>query len=168
MSKIYFISDLHIGDANIIKYENRPFNNVNQMNNMLVSNWNSIVEEEDIVFVVGDFISNLKSFEYISRLKGNIKLIVGNHDIQFLEEYKKYNNVEIIAYPIILDNFWIISHEPMYISEQMPYVNIFGHIHNNPMYKTVSTRSYCVCVERIGYKPILFDDIKEAVRKENK
>ena len=168
MSKTYFISDLHIGDANIIKYENRPFNNVYEMNNKLVSNWNSVVTDEDTVFIVGDFISDLNSFEYLSRFKGHIKLIVGNHDIPFLEEYKKYKNVEVIIYPIILENFWIISHEPMYISEQMPYANIFGHIHNNPMYKTVSSRSYCVCVERNGYIPIEFEYIKKMVMEENK
>ena len=168
MAKIYFIADLHLGDSAIIRYENRPFHNVDEMNNKLVSNWNSIVDKEDTVFVVGDFISNLKSFEYISRLNGNIKLIVGNHDVPFIEDYKNYSKVEVIGYPIILEGFWIISHEPVYISEQMPYANIFGHIHNNPMYKTVSSRSYCVCVERNGFKPVLFDDIKEAVRKENK
>ena len=47
-------------------------------------------------------------------------------------------------------------------------MNIFGHIHNNPMYLTVSSRSYCVSIERNGYKPICFDYIKERVRKENK
>ena len=56
----------------------------------------------------------------------------------------------------------------MYISEQMPYVNIFGHIHNNPMYKTVSNRSYCVCVERNRFKPVCFDYIKKCVMEENK
>ena len=72
--------------------------------------------------------------------------------------------VEVIEHPIIVDDFWIFSHEPMYVSEQMPYANVFGHVHNNPMYKTVSSRSYCVSVERIGFMPIDFEVVKQAVR----
>ena len=51
----------------------------------------------------------------------------------------------------------------MYVSEQTPYANVFGHVHNNPMYKTISSRSYCVSVERIGYRPIEFSEVKKAV-----
>ena len=92
---------------------------------------------------------------------------MGNHDIPFVKDLKN-NGIEIYEYPIVFNNFWILSHEPMYVSENSPYANIFGHIHNNPMYLTVSSRSYCVSIERNGYKPICFDYIKERVRKENK
>lgn len=167
MSKTFFIADTHFGDADIIRYENRPFSSVKEMDEVMILNWNSVVSNNDTVFVVGDFISNLSSFNILFKLNGKIKLIVGNHDIPFLKEYEEYKNVEVINYSILLDNFWLISHEPMYVTAQSPYANIFGHIHNNPMYKTVSIRSYCVCVERNRYMPVLFDDIKELIRKEN-
>jgi calcineurin-like phosphoesterase family protein len=168
MSKIFFIADTHFGDKNIIKYEGRPFKDVEEMNNVLIENWNNTVGSMDTIFVVGDFISDRCYLDIIHRLKGKIKIIAGNHDIPFVDDYRRYGNVEVFEYPIILDNFWMVSHEPLYITENSPYANIFGHIHNNPMYLTVSTRSYCVCVERNGYKPICFDYIKERVRKENK
>lgn len=168
MSKRFLIADTHLGDENIIKYESRPFKDVEEMNNVLIENWNNTVGSMDTIFVAGDFISDRRYLDIIHKLKGKIKIIVGNHDIPFVDDYRRYANVEVFEYPIILDNFWIISHEPMYITENSPYANIFGHIHNNPMYLTVSTRSYCVCVERNGYKPICFDYIKEMVRKENK
>ncbi len=168
MSKIYFIADTHFGDKNIIKYEGRPFKDVEEMNNVLIENWNNTVGSMDTIFVVGDFISDSRYLDIIHRLKGKIKLIVGNHDIPLIDDYRRYGNVEVFEYPIILDNFWMISHEPLYITENSPYANIFGHIHNNPMYLTVSTRSYCVCVERNNFKPICFDYIKKMVREENK
>lgn len=168
MSKIFFIADTHFGDKNIIKYEGRPFKDVEEMNNVLIENWNSVIGSMDTIFVVGDFISDRSYLDIIHKLKGKIKIIVGNHDISLIDDYRRYGNVEVFEYPIILDNFWMISHEPMYITENSPYANIFGHIHNNPMYKTVSTRSYCVCVERNNFKPICFDYIKKMVREENK
>lgn len=168
MSKIFFIADTHFGDENILRYENRPFDSVDSMNKTIIQNWNSVVSESDTVFVVGDFISDLKYLSIIDELKGRIKLIVGNHDIPFIDELSRYKGIEVIDYPIILDGFWMVSHEPMYITKNAPYANIFGHIHNNPMYLTVSIRSYCVCVERNNYTPVEFGYIKKCVREENK
>ena len=167
MEKIFMIADTHFGDENIIKFEGRPFKSVKEMNQTMIENWNSVVSDEDTVFVLGDFISDASCLPIIDNLKGHIKLILGNHDIPFVKDLKN-KGIEIYEYPIVLNNFWILSHEPMYVSENSPYANIFGHIHNNPMYLTVSSRSYCVSIERNGYKPICFDYIKERVRKENK
>lgn len=167
MEKIFMIADTHFGDENIIKFEGRPFKSVEDMNKTMIENWNSVVSDEDTVFVLGDFISDASCLPIIDNLKGNIKLILGNHDIPFVKDLKN-KGIEIYEYPIVFNNFWILSHEPMYVSENSPYANIFGHIHNNPMYLTVSSRSYCVSIERNGYKPICFDYIKERVRKENK
>ena len=39
----YYISDLHIGHENILRFDNRPFADVNEMNNKLIENWNARV-----------------------------------------------------------------------------------------------------------------------------
>lgn len=170
-----FIGDLHFYDENIIKYENRPFKSVEEMNNTMIHNWNRVATDNDRVFVVGDFISmdyctGPEATDIINKLNGHIVLIVGNHDKNYLDFYREFfmDKIEIIEFPIIWDNFWMVSHEPMYITENSPYANIFAHIHNNPMYKTVSKRSCCVSAERLDYTPIEGIKIKEAVFAANK
>ena len=171
----YFIGDTHFYDKDIILFENRPFASTSQMNEYIIKQWNSVATNEDKVIVVGDFIDFKKCSEeqalddVINRLKGQILLIAGNHDISNINFYKKLSRekLEVVEYPIIYNNFWIVSHEPMYVSANMPYGNIFAHVHNNPIYNTVSKRSYCVSAERLNYTPILDTKIFKAVRREN-
>ncbi len=74
----WFISDTHFYHANIIKYCNRPFNNVEEMNQILIDNWNENIKKNDIVYFLGDF--SFKPNEVINRLNGNIIFLLGNHD----------------------------------------------------------------------------------------
>lgn len=165
MGKIFFIADTHFGDENIIRYENRPFSTVYEMDNALISNWNKTVSNRDEVFLLGDFsmYNREKSIEIGKKLNGKKTLILGNHDIQSEQFYLDCGVSSVIRYPIVYQNFWILSHEPMYINNTMPYANIFGHVHGNIMYKTVTSQSYCISVERIDYTPIDFDSIKTAM-----
>lgn len=85
MSKVYISSDLHLGHTNIIKYcpESRGhFETVDQMNEQIITNINSMVSDEDTLILVGDlcFTSPLKGCEYLKRINGKKILIWGNHD----------------------------------------------------------------------------------------
>lgn len=168
----YVIADLHFGDKNIIYFENRPFKDIVEMHETMIQRWNYQVTEDDHVFVLGDFFDNSMTdneiVKILKELRGRITLIRGNHDTDNVIRVLRENNVEVIDYPIIYDDFFILSHYPMYVSNQMPYANVFGHIHNNPMYKTVSTRSYCVSAERVNYTPITMSIVKELILLENK
>lgn len=78
---IYFTSDPHYGHANVIRYCARPFRDVQEMNEALINNWNSVVTQDDTVYVLGDFSLGFSEVErYSSRLLGKKFLIPGNHD----------------------------------------------------------------------------------------
>ena len=161
MAEIFFIADTHFSDERIFRYENRPFKDVEEMNAKMIENWNNKVNEDDILYLIGDVGDETK----ISQLNGRKYLIKGNHDIKDNEEYRKCGFIEVYDMPIILDDFWILSHKPLYVNENMPYANSFGHVHNSPMYRTFSKQHYCVTVERINYSPISFKDIKREIMK---
>lgn len=164
--KTFFIADTHFGDENIIRYENRPFKNVNEMETAIIEAWNNVVGSEDTIFVLGDFsaFSDVESNRsIIDRLCGRKYLIMGNHDRLTPEEWRQCGFEFVSRYPVIYEGFWMLSHEPLYVNSNMPYANIFGHIHASDMYKDFSEHSFCVSLERIGYAPVLFDTVKEKV-----
>lgn len=162
MSKIFFIGDTHFGHSQIIDYENRPFANVEDMDKELINRWNSVVMDEDTVFMIGDFsfYDKAKTTEICNCLKGQKILIIGNHDDKQAEYYIDCGFYKVYEYPIIFERFWMISHDPLYLNPNMPYANIYGHVHGNEMYVDYSKHSFCACVERINYTPIEWDEIK--------
>ena len=83
--------DHHFGHANVIKYCNRPYVNVTEMDNELISIWNSYVAPKDIVYYLGDFtLGNEElAFYYFACLNGII-FVLGNkwhHDKRWLQRY---------------------------------------------------------------------------------
>lgn len=77
----FFTSDPHFYHTNVIKYCDRPYLSVEEMNEALVNNWNSAVKSEDTVYCLGDFSMAARPVEtFTPRLNGNKFLIPGNHD----------------------------------------------------------------------------------------
>ena len=79
-----YISDLHFGHANILKFDNRPFRNTEEMETALIENWNSTVFAGDTTYILGDFCWG-KEPEWkriVPLLNGNKVLIRGNHDLK--------------------------------------------------------------------------------------
>jgi len=163
--KRWFIADTHFGDERIRRYENRPFPDVEQMEEALIQNWNARVAPEDQVYVLGDFGADGREAQVLSLLNGTKYLVKGNHDTRTNAYYRAAGFQEVYDLPVILDNFWILSHDVLYVNANMPYANLFGHVHNTPSVKDYSNQHYCVCVERIGYRPISFDEIKQRIQE---
>lgn len=84
--KKFYIADTHLSHTNIIGYCERPFAHVNAMNETLIRRWNATVDQNDIVYHLGDFAFGLSNEEPIRRvfdqLNGRKFLILGNHDIR--------------------------------------------------------------------------------------
>ena len=165
--KIFLIGDMHFMHKNIIKYCNRPFKDVEDMTEKLIKNWNSVIGNNDIVYVVGDFAlcGKQKIIEIGNQLNGRKRLILGNHDGASIATYREAGFEFIYNHSIVLDDFYIVSHIPMVgISTNAPFANIFAHVHDDPTYKDCSCRSFCVSAERINYTPIWFEDIKALIK----
>lgn len=164
MSKTLFIGDTHFYHENIISYENRPFSSVHDMNSTLIKNWNLKVGKNDRIIVVGDFCFHANKYaqEILEQLNGYKVLIMGNHDTISPKTFLSAGFDEVSRYPILFDKFFLISHEPLYINSNMPYANIFAHVHGNPAFADFSNQTFCVSVERkeLNYFPIEYDRIR--------
>lgn len=159
MAKTFFIADAHFDDFRFLAYENRPFEDVHAMNEALIARWNAAVSEEDSVWVLGDFGGEGRESEILARLNGTKYLVKGNHDARPNDYYRAAGFAEVYDLPVVFEGFWLLSHEPMYVNTNMPYANLFGHVHASPLYKDFSPHHFCVCAERIGYTPISLEEI---------
>ena len=165
MGKIFFIADTHFGDERIIRYENRPFSSADEMDACLIQKWNEKVTEDDTVYVLGDFGADGCERKILSSLNGKKYLVLGNHDALENGRYREFGFCEVYDHPIIIDGFWILSHDALYVNANMPYANLFGHVHNSPIIKDYSRQHYCVSVERTDYAPVSFDEIKTRIKE---
>lgn len=164
---LYFIADTHFSEENIMRYENRPFECIAEMDSTLIQRWNSRVCEGDEVYVLGDFGADGQEAAILRQLNGMKYLVKGNHDVRTNQYYRDAGFHEVYDCPVIIRDFWILSHEPLYVNTNMPYANLFGHVHSSPVFKTYSRQHYCVSVERVDYRPISFDEIVRTIQNEN-
>lgn len=166
---IWFTGDFHIGHANIIKYTNRPFKNVEEMNSTILENFYNAVKKDDIIFYLGDIAFG----EELCRTtlgkmteKVEIHFIIGNHDRKYLKtiETALYSgsindllDIEIDGQPITLCHYamrvWHKSHFDSWM--------LYGHSHGSlpPVGK-----QWDVGVDYNGFKPLSYEDLKRIMR----
>ena len=171
----YVISDHHFGHSRIIDLCNRPFHDVLMMNSYMILKWNEIVEENDIVYLLGDFFWNEKSaIEILPQLKGEIHLILGNHDKNWKRVYNRLqrspnnpnsnliveeNSIVEIKEPIRA----VLCHYPLMAWNGAAHgvKMFFGHTHNNNCLS--EGNRFNVSVENIGYCPINLEEFKKVM-----
>ena len=161
---VFFYADPHFGHKNVIRYCNRPFTSVSEMNTQLIKNFNKVVGHDDVVYILGDFsfLNTISTTEILKSLNGYKFLIKGNHDRKTNTAYRKMGFVEVYDKPIVLMNCFILSHEP--IDENVGnMINIYGHLHQNAINN--SSMKFCACVEKTDYKPISLDEIENICNK---
>ena len=166
----YYTGDLHFGHESCLRFDNRPFNDIDEMDRLLIEYWNSRITKNDQVYILGDFaFHNEKSYSwYLSQLKGQKHLIVGNHDRKLLKDN------DALQYFVSVDDYLeitdeqkrlILSHYP--IAEWNGFYrdsyHLYGHIHNN----TKGTYQYMKQFDRAlnvgcminGYRPVTFKEL---------
>ncbi|WP_373245558.1 hydrolase [Lacrimispora indolis] len=134
---IYYTSDLHFGHRNVLKFDNRPFKDVDEMDRILIENWNNCVLDNDTVYILGDFCykSDRAAKWYLQQLKGHKILIIGNHDwltLQDPEAMKYFEDSRPMMHVTDGDKQICLCHFP--IAEWNGFSHgswhIHGHIHN--------------------------------------
>ena len=186
----YIFSDPHFCHKNIINYCSRPFefstDGVNKMNETILNNIISTVPDGSSLICLGDWTmmyskANQKYIESVFLILKEHKYILysllGNHDINF-DKGNLYNLnptkyfldngfQECWSGPTIVNNFFILSHEPIQLEANSIYVNLHGHIHNTaicdltqyPIKPNAYNHFYNCCMDIHDFKPILFREI---------
>lgn len=152
MSNKYVCADLHLFHTRIINYCDRPFKDLVEMHNTIISNWNSVVTSNDITYVLGDitFGGLDETAAIINQLHGTKVLIKGNHDRHSNTWFINAGFSEVYKHSLIIDNY-LLTHKPTATESK---VNVHGHLHH--VISNLDTTKYrCVSLERINYSPVL-------------
>lgn len=172
MSDIWFTSDLHLGHANIIKYANRPFKNVEHMNSTLIGNWNSVVKPTDTIYILGDvfFCSADSAVSMMSSLNGHKILILGNHDNLIRKNPDVANSFDKILPDLFTfkenGQRTVMCHYPLLSWENSSKGSfmLHGHVHSKVPTDGIYRR-YDVGVDANNYFPVSFSSIRRTLLK---
>lgn len=177
MPNIFFISDLHLGHTNILGFtkqdgsplRTRPghsgpeaFSCIEEHDQFVISSINSVVQPRDRLIIVGDCVINKKNMQQLLRINGVKTLVMGNHDPSDHSYLTPY--FDKIAGALAMSEF-IVTHIPVHtLQVQFRFKgNIHGHLHDGnvtlPWSKT-DPRYFNVCVEKLNYTPISFEELK--------
>ena len=177
MRDIWLISDTHFQHANILTFTDSNtgklvrgdrFSSVEEMDEAMMDNWNSVVKPGDIVYHLGDVMFGNKD-QFLpkwNKLNGQKRLVVGNHDdIKYMVNTNMFSKV--MMWRMFPEFGLLLSHVPLdtsalyrgpngYKDAQM-LLNFHVHIHQNP---SPTEHHRCVCVEHIDFTPINIEELR--------
>lgn len=163
---IWLVSDTHFGHKNILTFEDdygnliRPgFSSVEEMDELIVQNWNNVISDGDKVYHLGDVFFG-DGWKHLSRLKGKKRLILGNHD-DGKNKHLQQHFGKIYMWRVFYDLKVVLTHVPILLYNKGKFSsNIHGHIHQN---NSPTLDHYNVSVEKTGYKLIALDDVVKSI-----
>lgn len=132
----YYIADWHYGHANCISFDGRPFKTLDEMNAELIKRWNSVVKNDDTVFVLGDMFwcKTSDAVPILKELNGQKFLVKGNHDrchdAKFAHCFlsiKEYMEVNDAGRKVVLCHYPI----PCFKNHFYGWYHLYGHVHTS-------------------------------------
>lgn len=180
---VWFTSDLHLGHNKEFLYGPRGFTNVNDMNEAIIENWNSVVKPEDTTYLLGDVMlgDNEAGLECIKRLNGQIFLIWGNHctdtrkELLFTDDRVRHkmmggwyayvikhgkHSIYLSHYPTLTANYTNNKHFSQFV------INLHGHCHSqNPWINPSNPFMYDVGLDAHNCTPVHIDEVITDIRQ---
>lgn len=172
-NNVFFTADTHFGHTNVIKYADRPWPNVEEMNEGIIERWNEVIKPGDTVYHLGDLCLTVKVDlidKWLGQLNGDIRLIRGNHDnwtrryerlenknkIRWIKDYAERTlEVDGVKYKFVLCHFPLLFwHGSHYGS-----IHLHGHCHGGAQHHNEGLRRMDVGVDCNDWYPIHLDDI---------
>ena len=174
MGNIFFTSDHHFGHENIIKYCNRPFKDVQEMNDVLIERWNQKVGKKDEVYHLGDvgltYKENLANI--LDALNGKKYLIVGNHEKTALQNRHKFQWVKEYYELKVRDKDGqggyqriMLFHYAMrtWRGEGRGNWHLYGHSHGN-LPDLEDKLAFDIGVDCHDFYPLSYDEVKAIMK----
>jgi calcineurin-like phosphoesterase family protein len=187
---IFFTSDLHFGHDNIRAYCNRPFSSVEEMNQVLVDNWNKKVTDEDTIYILGDFAFGSHQFinTILHSLNGIKYFVFGNHDkssrnsgilghfinhdeLNHLD--RRTGNIRELTITteedeeLDADQVIVMCHYPFEVWPKKHYgsIHLHGHSHGRLVYRKGMEARVDVGVDCWNYAPASWQEVKSLVTR---
>ena len=163
MENIWFIADTHFNHQSILKHCNRPFANIDEMNEKIIENWNSMINRNDRVYIIGDFAFS-NHLQFIDKLRGKKHLIKGNHDEMSQECYSRFESVSQIKEVIINKRMFVLCHFPLRTWSECHNgsIHLFGHCHGR---ESTNNLSFDIGIDTNNYKPYSYDEVMNMINK---
>jgi calcineurin-like phosphoesterase family protein len=172
MREVFFTSDTHFGHRAVLKYSNRPFIDVQEMDEEMIRRWNAIVSPSDVVYHLGDvsFHRQERTLEILAALHGTIHLIKGNHDRANREVVKRFASIENYAELTMpgcdaacvnCEQKIVLCHYPLMTWNKSHYGSWHLHGHSHGNLKAPKTTRLDVGVDCHAYAPLSFEEIRK-------
>ena len=167
MSNVWFTADTHFGHCNIIKYCNRPFQDGDHQDTVMVDRFNEVLRPGDRLYHLGDVAHSSCDIRAIwDRLNvGTIYLTPGNHD-----KLKLLGHRKLIVYPeiksISIDKHrCVLCHYPMrsWAGRGHGAFQLYGHVHGR---MPGIGRQMDVGVDTNDFRPYALEEVVKMLESE--
>ena len=176
MNKIYVTSDTHFGHDRQFIYEPRGFKNIQEHDETIINNWNKVIDNDDMVYLLGDVMlnDNEHGIDCLNRLNGKIHITLGNYCTDTRRKfYEEAHNVLSVQYATVIKYkgyHFYLSHYPTMTgnlekeSLKQCMCNLFGHTHSKDKFYNDIPFMYNVAMDAHDCIPVNIDNIIEDMK----
>lgn len=177
VSRVWFTADFHLFHDNIIRYCNRPFENIWDMHETIIEGMNAHVTKSDELFILGDvsFYGGEKVRKILEAINGRKHFIVGNHDAKNMGGWSGWESVSHYKEIKREKQNIVLCHYPLESWNKMSYGAIHLHGHRHGTRPPGQDKDECpwgfrvdVGVDPWGFKPVSLSMLTEKWLAEGK